>query len=441
MGERLFFCGTDPPARLAKQSEVLWNFGAGQNVKLEPLAISTALVEEVPDRLFDLIDIASYVFTADRSAKRGGPYARGMGADWRRDLRFHIAVRDPDHWSSPEVVLALRDLLGFMSEDEFSFEFVKLHRPLELQSYFKFIVDGAEASQPSPIVLFSGGLDSLAGALEELNGNRDRVVLITHRSSPTMTRCQNDLAAELTRRFPGGILYVPIQMTLTGRLEGSETSQRTRTFLFSALAGTVASMIGASGIRFYENGVMSLNLPISPQVVGTAATRSTHPRTLREMSVFLSVALGRACAVDNPFLLKTKAEVLKVIAESGHPDLTALSISCTRVRKREKERTHCATCVQCLHRRFASLAAGLGSHDPAELYALDLFTSEREAGADRTMCIEFVRSAQQYLHLTDEGFFARFAGELSRVAIAWKKEMEKTHCGRFLTFTGDTDSK
>lgn len=415
MAEWMFFCGTDPPARSPKSSKILRNLGDDPNVKIERLAISAALVQQIPKRLLDLLDIASYVFAADRLSTRGGSSGRGMGSDWYRKLRFRIAVRDPPYWSSPELVLALKDLLGFMSGDDFSFEFEKLERAPEAPSYFNFGNDNVDGRPTAPVILFSGGLDSLAGTLEELSSTEDRVVLITHRSSPTMAGCQNNLAAELRRRFRGRILHVPLQMTLSGGLNSSETSQRTRTFLFSAIAGSVASMLGAPGIRFYENGIMNLNLPISPQVVGTAATRSTHPRTLSELSVFLGGVLGGPCAIDNPFDLMTKAEVLEVIKDRGFPELIASTISCTKIRERIKGKSHCGACVQCLHRRFATLAAELAEHDPAERYALDLFTSERDAGRDRTMAIEFVRSAREYLHLTDEGFVSMFSGELSRL--------------------------
>ncbi len=415
MAEWTYFCGTDPPKRMPKNGKLLQNFGDRPNVKIEPLAISTALVSAVPDRLLDLMDIASYVFAADRLTTRGGPSGRRMGSDWYRAMHCRIAVREPAHWQSRELVQALKDLLGFMSGDEFSFEFEKSEQPADVQGYLNFGNDDLDARPTAPMILFSGGLDSLAGALEELCGTQHRVVLITHRSSPIMTGCQDELVEKLRRNFPGRILYIPVRMNLPGGPKKTESSQRTRTFLFSAIAGSVASLLSAPGIRFYENGIMGLNLPISQQVVGTAATRSTHPRTLSEMSVFLGQALGQPCFVDNPFVQKTKSEVLKLINEKGLADLIASTISCTRVRPRVKNKTHCGACVQCLHRRFATLAAKLAAHDPPERYALDLFTSERDAGHDRTMAIEFVRSAREYLHLTDEGFVSMFSGELSRL--------------------------
>ena len=61
---------------------------------------------------------------------------------------------------------------------------------------------------------------------------------------------------------------------------GREYTQRTRSFLFAALGVTFARMSGLDRLRFYENGVVSLNLPPSPQVVGARASRTTHPRVL-----------------------------------------------------------------------------------------------------------------------------------------------------------------
>jgi hypothetical protein len=69
---------------------------------------------------------------------------------------------------------------------------------------------------------------------------------------------------------------------------GKEYTQRTRSFLFAALGFTVARMVGTSNLRFYENGVVSLNLPVCAQVIGGRATRTTHPRVLVEMAELFS---------------------------------------------------------------------------------------------------------------------------------------------------------
>jgi 7-cyano-7-deazaguanine synthase in queuosine biosynthesis len=414
MVEHTFRCSTDLPSRLPKNCRVLSAHGPGRNIELDALPISRKLVTKIPPRLRDLIDIAAYVFTADRITRRGGKVGQGMGKEWRRNLKFTIAVRDPAHWAQPELVLTLRELLGFMSEDAYDFEFVKLEQEPELEHYLQLHDDPVSSGATAPVVLFSGGLDSLAGALEELGSAGKRVALVTHHSSKLMTSYQNDLVDELSQEFPHRVLYLPVRKNLTNGLQPVESSQRTRTFFFSAIAGAVAAILDAPGIRFYENGIMSLNLPISAQVVGTAATRSTHPRTLAEMALFLKAAIGHSCAVDNPFVFKTKAEVLKVIERRGRLDLIEKTMSCTEVRNRVRGCSHCGGCIQCLHRRFGILAAELGKHDDGKKYVLDLFESSREGDA-RTMAVDLVRSARSYVSVSDISFFQKYAGEISRI--------------------------
>ena len=48
-----------------------------------------------------------------------------MGADWRRNFRFVIPVRNPNHWNNRKVLEPLCSTLSFLSEDEYAFEFEK----------------------------------------------------------------------------------------------------------------------------------------------------------------------------------------------------------------------------------------------------------------------------------------------------------------------------
>ena len=64
-----------------------------------------------------------------------------------------------------------------------------------------------------------------------------------------------------------------------------------------------------------------------------------------------------------------------------------------------KLKTHCGCCLQCLDRRFATLAAGLGEAEPEEMYAVDLLTGPRDEGPDRTMAANFVRHAREFVSL------------------------------------------
>lgn len=420
MAERLVLCGEAFSGQPSHQEALRLNLsGAQPNITLRLEDISRRMVANVPDLLTDLIEVATYVFCADQSVSRGGDMMRGMGSDWRRKFRFVIPVRAPDHWSSPDVSDTLTEMLGFLCEDEFRFEFTKLSDAPPFESYLDLEREGPAAFQADEITLFSGGMDSLGGTLQQLSGEGRRVALVSHQSSSKMYGRQRHLAGELAKRFPGKVLHVPVRVTKHGGLRPVENTQRSRTFLFAALAIATARILGRSHIRFFENGVVSFNLPIAWQVVGTRATRTTHPRVLHDMARCFSALLDRNIEVDNPFIWKTKTDVAKLIAESGHVDLLRHSVSCSRVHGMTTLHTHCGTCSQCLDRRFATLAAGLENDDPAEMYRIDLLAGERQDGEERTMAEAFVRRALEFRRMTEIGFFGQCAGEVSRAAFCF----------------------
>ncbi len=57
-----------------------------------------------------------------------------------------------------------------------------------------------------------------------------------------------------------------------------EYTQRSRSFLYVSIDATIGRMLNFQSVRFNENGVISLNLPVCAQVVGGRAPRTTHPR-------------------------------------------------------------------------------------------------------------------------------------------------------------------
>ena len=73
----------------------------------------------------------------------------------------------------------------------------------------------------------------------------------------------------------------------------------------------------SQAIRFFENGIVSHNLPIAEQVVGARATRSTHPKVLRSLSELMSLVIGRAIVIDNPLVWQTKGEVAALSIRPG----------------------------------------------------------------------------------------------------------------------------
>jgi hypothetical protein len=154
------------------------------------------------------------------------------------------------------------------------------------------------------VILFSGGLESFAGALEALCTSTNKVILLTHRSAQKAIPRQVELGKYLAQRFPGRVLHIHVKARRVGQ-EASALSQRSRSFLFAALGQLVTQSFGAERLGFYENGVISHNLPISSQVVGTMATRTTHPLSLLKLNTLMQLLGPRHVPIENRYLWLT----------------------------------------------------------------------------------------------------------------------------------------
>jgi hypothetical protein len=163
--------------------------------------ITERMVETVPDALADLVEIACYVYCADQFTRRDSPKMPHLGENWRRRFRFVIPVREVDVWQRPDVLNVLASTLGFLSEDNYEFTFVQRAVRTGLQPYLDLASGGPSGGfVPDRVVLFSGGLDSLAGAAQALLGEGKRVALVSHQSSPMVRSKQLDLLDALRER-------------------------------------------------------------------------------------------------------------------------------------------------------------------------------------------------------------------------------------------------
>lgn len=311
MAERRIFVGPDAEAS-GKDRAVRIN-GRNPTFIIATERLSMRLGAPIPPRLLDLLEISAAVFAADGSVQRGGDTRPNFGRAWRRSFDFRIAVRDTVFWNKAPSRALLTDVIDVLSEDEAHFSFVQSSAASDAQEYFQFDPAAHPAFQCDEVVLFSGGLDSLVGTLELLEAGKERVELVTHLSANKRLRHQTNLVRSLQHRYRDRILWLPVQARRSGT-RGRETTQRTRSLLFTALAIITAHMLGGNRITFFENGIVSHNLPISDQVVGTMATRTTHPLGLRRLSELMSLVTEEAVAIENPFEWLTKTEVVSKLS-------------------------------------------------------------------------------------------------------------------------------
>lgn len=423
MREHLILCGSsDLTSREKVWRKVdpirLSTSGTDANVNLRIADITDKMTAGLPDVAADLVELATYVYCADQATRRGGDTEFEYGHKWRRNFRFEIPVRRPDVWTDAKVKEPLTRTLSFLSDDDYEFAFTKLKHPPALAEYLEWDQASAATSGIEEVMLFSGGADSLGGAVEEVLTRGRKLALVSHRPVTKISRRQKDLVGDITSRVKNrkkAPFHVPVLVNKDKEL-GREYTQRSRSFLYASIASIVARMFGLDRVRFYENGIVSLNLPICAQVIGGRATRTTHPQVLRGLGQLFSALYDRTFQVDNPFFWKTKTDVMAGVKAAGHADLCRSSVSCTHTWEMTKLHTHCGRCSQCIDRRLAALSAGLtDAEDPPEMYKMDVLKEGRDEPEYQTMIERMVGTANEVEAMHDATQFGIRFGELSRV--------------------------
>lgn len=420
--EFLVVCGT------GTKEPAAWRKNAGTTIQLDatPVTgnvrahiadIAVRMVADLPDVAEDLIRLAAYVYAADQAAPRGNPDQFDYGSMWRRRLRFVVPVRRPEVWSSDGVRNELVRTLSFLSDDDYEFAFVPYKHGAGWDE-FLFGNSPRVVSSIDEVMLFSGGMDSLAGAVQEILVHRRKVALVSHRPVTKLDSRQTELAGALSERANKGLepFHIPVVVNKKVHL-GKDFTQRTRSFLFVSLATVIARLFGLTKIRIYENGVVSCNLPICAQVLGGRASRTTHPRVLAGFGrLFKTLFELPSFDLENPFAWQTRTDVVEQLRAAGHAELVGHTVSCAHTHAASTDQPHCGTCSQCIDRRLAVLAARLtDADDPAERYRVDLLTGDLRNVVEQTMVERVVGTAREIeTILTPTRFLQRF-GEAARL--------------------------
>lgn len=347
----------------------------------------------------DFLLLASLCYVVDKMVSRGL-----AGDRWTRELNLSLPVSDPERWQS--IAGELEEALGFLTGDIWSLSFTRLAtehwkapRP-KLKS---------EDFRADAVCLFSGGLDSLVGAIDLLASESGKKVLfLGHRDGAAAE--QSLLIPHLQERFPDRCRLLRVRAG--HRPKGApETTLRSRSLLFLALGFYAARSYGPN-VPLYacENGVIAINLPLTESRSGSCSTRTMHPFFLGILVQALA-KVGFTNSLSNPLELKTKGECL---AQCRDPkllsEIASLAVSCSHATRRQHwERkvgtNNCGYCVPCLFRRASLHKAGL---DDGLEYGLDVCrdelstSSERKSANDLRAMTDFLSQTMSVAELADE---------------------------------------
>lgn len=320
----------------------------------------------------DLLILAAHVHAADTHIAR----ATESQDAWTREIRLVVPVSDVAKWTTAAPLL--QRILNFLTGDVWIVGFRA--RPAGFERTISPRPSNIFRPQYNSLGLFSGGLDSLIAAIDEMEQGKVPL-LISHAGEGATSDAQSKLLGGLKNHY--------VQRTLN-RLRiwmdfknwevpgvGPESTTRGRSFLFFAagvFAGTGLN-VGFT-LQVPENGLIALNVPLDPLRLGSLSTRTTHPFYMARWNDLLAV-LGIPGRVENPYWDKTKGEmVANCMNKPLLASLVPSSLSCaspTKARWRGHTTEHCGYCLPCLIRR-AAILKGLGSIDRTS-YTVDLKAS------------------------------------------------------------------
>ena len=339
-------------------------------------------------RAWDLLSIALSVVATDTCIRRD------ESADgWTRQLNLSVALCDPAFWTSQERLVSR--MLKFLTTDIWQLEFLDNgYRPAQPG---KPVFPGQNC-----VLLLSGGLDSLIGALD-LTAERKQPCLVSQVSQGDKTK-QLYFASQVCEGLPH------LQLNHNARnCPGmtNERSQRARSIIFLAYAVLAATALKVyhegARIPLYmcENGFISINPPLTRLRLGSLSTRTTHPVYIRCFQELLDNA-GLNVEIRNPYQYKTKGEMLKECANQDFLEQYAhKSTSCGRFARNSYK--HCGRCLPCLIRRAAFLK--WGKADQTAYRYVDLAQDDKDhAGYDD------VRAAAMAVAAVDAEGITRWAG-------------------------------
>jgi 7-cyano-7-deazaguanine synthase in queuosine biosynthesis len=311
----------------------------------------------------DLLTLAAAIFSADLAAKR---QEREL---FVRDIRIDIPL--VNHQLFVGYAEEIAGVLYLLSSDNWKVNI--LPKPGEHEQPRTWPVSDGTT------LLFSGGLDSLSGAIELLEDNPDAALLLAShytRNHVTVTS-QNKLFDYLRGAFGARVTRVAVRAG--GQTSGDcpfpkdaarEVTQRTRSFLFLVIAAIATRRRGFHELLLMaENGQMAIHLPLTAARLGAFSTRTAHPEFLDEMEALLSAILSYQFSIRNPFVYRTKAECI-ARPVSSHLEAVTASVSCWSSARHSV--AHCGACTPCLVRRIALEAQNVRLPE----YQRDLFAED-----------------------------------------------------------------
>ena len=369
-------------------------------IQLYPIAyFHRKIVEEA----FGLLFLSAIIYAIDRSVNRHIYSIDG----WSRE--FEVECMIPAYEKFQSARFEINKMLSFLTGDYWDCNFIgeaTINYPrFKTTTYFDDITQ---------VNLFSGGMDSLIGAINYLAENPKCQLFLASHYDPFMKGPRTDQRSvrnALIRKYPNKIKSLEAIMISPGISE--ENSCRSRSLMFLSIA-TIVATYAHCDLIVPENGPVSLNFPLSPSRRASCSTRTTHPLFLSRFQKLLS-DLGIEIKVSNPYEFHTKGEMVQQCIDKSYLlNIIPLSNSCGKRNMHQlmydnSKATHCSHCMPCMYRK----AALVGEHDLTTYgNSLDTIFKKRndEISDDFFAMLDFLKTEKTPKQIEKELYIAGLVG-------------------------------
>lgn len=215
------------------------------------------------------------VYYADRK------YLRKNSFDaWTRHFKIYMPVLELVNWNQNKSLL--EQMVSFLSGDIWEFEFRKRGLNENEKKIESWVVKTKKKYIPNGFCMLSGGLDSFIGAIDLLNEEKNLAFIGHYGGGKGVLEYQNNVKSLLTKEYSlTDSQFFNFHAAIIG---GVEDSTRTRSFMFFTHAIILASTLKKEITLFItENGLISLNIPLTNSRLGRSSTRTTHPYYMKQL--------------------------------------------------------------------------------------------------------------------------------------------------------------
>lgn len=307
----------------------------------------------------DLFYLSLMVFYADRKIQRNNQADR-----WTRDIEIYMPVFSVQKWTNNAHIL--KAALDFLTGDNWTIHFRERYCLTDDEIKYKNgryrYRNSIKKVDADAFCMLSGGLDSFIGAIDLLSEGNKPIFVGNYNGGKGVSIYQKRVIESLITHF--NVPKEHFYQFYAAPKRGKEDTTRSRSLLFFSHAILLASGMGKP-IKLYipENGVISMNIPLTEHRMGSLSTRTTHPYFMELLQTLIS-NIGLNITLENPYQFKTKGEMMEDCKDFDYLSQSyVLTMSCSHPDlgrwKRERESNHCGVCLPCTIRRAAIHHAGI----------------------------------------------------------------------------------